>query len=177
MALVLLSLPTPALPEITRLVLSDDGTSLHFETTDGRTVTVDPLRDQVGFTQVRLSGDRKRLGWVAQFPNCCTSYPVPLQLAVSSENGSVVVFPASQAIFKWNFAKGSKAVVYRQEALHGSAVATYSLGRLKDGKILKTFVDVPGEAPGANPAAPPSWTAGASDKGPFSENQTAGKND
>lgn len=172
MALVLLSLPTPALPEITRLVLSDDGTSLHFETTDGKSIAVDPLRDQVGFNQVRLSEDRKRLGWVALFPNCCTSYPVPLKLAVSSENGSVVVFPASQAIFKWHFAKGSKAVVYRQEALHGPAVATYSMGSLKDGKILKTFVDAPAEAPGANPAGPPSWVAGASDEALLSENQT-----
>jgi hypothetical protein len=171
LALGLLCLSATAFAEITRYVLSDDGTALRYETSDGRTVAVKPLVDQVGFTQARLSADRKRLGWVALFPNCCTSYPAPLKLVITSENGSIVSFSGSQAIFKWNFAKGSKAVVYRQEALHGPAVATYSMGRLKDGKILKTFVDAPAEAPGANPAGPPPWVAGASDEALLSENQ------
>lgn len=163
--LSLWGLPGAAFAEITRYVLSDDGTALRYETSDGRTVAVEALVDQVGFAQARLSEDRKRLGWVALFPNCCTSYPVPLKLVVSSENGSMVSFSGSQAIFKWCFAKGSKAVVYRQEALHGPAFATYTLGRLKDGKIKKTFV-APPRGPWENAPAepPPDWTACASDQ-------------
>lgn len=165
LALGCLLLPATAFAEITRYVLSDDGTALRYETSDGRTVAVKPLVDQVGFTQARLSADRKRLGWVALFPNCCTSYPAPLKLVVSSENGSIVSFSGSQAIFKWCFARGSKAVVFRQEALHGPAFATYTLGRLKDGKIQKTFFTSPMEPSDTAPAAPPPpWTACASDQ-------------
>src|SRR4051794_28826060 len=48
-----------------------------------RHVIVPPLdSDQVAFEQPALSHDRRIAGWVASFKNCCTTYPLPLELVL-----------------------------------------------------------------------------------------------
>src|SRR5512139_1927932 len=37
---------------------------------------------QVAFKDIAISGDGTAVGWVAYYPNCCTSYPVPILLEV-----------------------------------------------------------------------------------------------
>jgi hypothetical protein len=40
-----------------------------------------PSKDsgQAGFEQVTMSADHRIVGWVALYPNCCTSYAIPAQ--------------------------------------------------------------------------------------------------
>src|SRR5262249_166278 len=38
--------------------------------------------DQVGFDKVAISPDGRVVGWLALYPNCCTSYPIPLALVL-----------------------------------------------------------------------------------------------
>jgi hypothetical protein len=49
-------------------------------TTAGR--TIEPIKDseQVGFAKPQISPDGGAVGWLAEYPNCRTSYPVPLKL-------------------------------------------------------------------------------------------------
>src|SRR5262245_16461538 len=58
----------------------DEGGALRILTSDGRTVVPSKEPEQVGFDKVAISPDGSAVGWLALFPNCCTSYPIPLKL-------------------------------------------------------------------------------------------------
>ncbi len=132
-----------AYADIESFSVSKDDKSLTYRSSAGHDRTQILIKDQVGFSQAQISRDRKHIGWVATFYTCCTSYAVPLELVVSSESGSLSAFAGGQGIFKWCFVPELDAVVFRQAALHGPAVETYTLGRIKDGKELETYVAPP----------------------------------
>jgi hypothetical protein len=39
-------------------------------------------KDQVGSTEWRIADDKKTVGWLADYENCCTSYPISLKLVI-----------------------------------------------------------------------------------------------
>jgi hypothetical protein len=39
-------------------------------------------KDQVGSRELRIADDKKTVGWLAEYENCCTSYAVPLKLVI-----------------------------------------------------------------------------------------------
>lgn len=129
-----------AVADIQSFSTSEDHKSLIYRTSSDNDYTPSLLEDQVEFSQIQISGDRKLIGWVATFQTCCASYPVPLKLVVSSESGSRSTFAGAQGLFKWCFVPELKAVAFRQEPLHGPTVETYTLARIEDGKELETYV-------------------------------------
>jgi hypothetical protein len=70
-------------------VLVDPSGDLHIVTREGRKIAPPKDSDQVGFDKAAISPDRLAIGWLALFPNCCTSYPIPLKLVVYSSGQSV----------------------------------------------------------------------------------------
>jgi hypothetical protein len=68
-------------------------------TNDG---VIRPSKDseQVAFDQVALSPDQRVVGWVALYPNCCTSYPIPLTLVLLRSDGSRAVISWARAVVR-----------------------------------------------------------------------------
>jgi hypothetical protein len=71
--------------------LGNDG-DLHIMTTNGREIVVAKSDDkrsvetqQVYFEKPVLSNDRRAVGSRAFYPNCCTSYEIPLALVVYAD--------------------------------------------------------------------------------------------
>jgi hypothetical protein len=64
--------------------------ALEIVTAAGRVIVPSPeperefIGKQVGFDAIQVAADQRAVGWVALFPNCCTSYPIPLALVVYS---------------------------------------------------------------------------------------------
>ena len=58
---------------------------LHIITASGSQIDPRKDSDQVAFDQVAISDDHRSVGWVAMYPNCCTSYPIPLELVVLTD--------------------------------------------------------------------------------------------
>ncbi len=83
LTLLLLAAPLASqTPETYDTAMVDASGRSHIRTTDRRQIHPPKDPDQVGFDKAAISSDRLAVGWLALFPNCCTSYPIPLKLVV-----------------------------------------------------------------------------------------------
>jgi hypothetical protein len=88
----------------------------------------------------RVSRDGKYAGWLALYPNCCTSYPVALRLVVLDESRHLHTFEGAKlAIFAWCFPENKHAVAYAQGVLHGSDYRHFELRRVSDEHLLAEY--------------------------------------
>jgi hypothetical protein len=99
-----------------------------------------PSKDsgQVGFEQVTLSADRRTVGWVALYPNCCTSYPIPLRLVLLRADGGRTVISNELPIWQWAFAADGRTVAIRQAPVHGAAPMFYEQRDIRTGRLVAT---------------------------------------
>jgi hypothetical protein len=154
-----------AVADITSYSLSEDEKQLLYRMGPQEKTDAPLQKDQVGYSQVQISGDRKHIGWVATFQTCCASYPVPLKLIVASEDGSSVTLEGTQGIFKWCFVAERSAVAFRQEPLHGATTETYTLAETKSGRTLETYLALPAETESPSAANElPKWASCASEQ-------------
>src|SRR5438093_751571 len=74
--------------------------------------------DQVALAQPATSQGGGAVGWLALYPNCCTSYPIPLKLMVLS-NGRVRTFTGNGLpVWRWAFQNDDTRVAFEQETVH-----------------------------------------------------------
>lgn len=145
-------------------VLASDGTGLVLTSSDGARFDAPRLPDQVAFDQPNVSPDGHYVGWLASFPNCCTSYPVPLALVVIDASKHVHTFEGSQlAISSWCFLPSSTAVAYAQGVLHGSDARLFELRSIADGRLISRYEYPHDEAKNMRARSlAPSWVRCAS---------------
>ena len=121
-------------------VLAGDGTALVLTSSDGARFDAPRLPEQVAFDQPRVSPNGRYVGWLASFPNCCTSYPVPLALVVIDASRHLHTFDGSKlAISSWCFLPSSAAVAYAQGVLHGSDARLFELRSISDGRLVARY--------------------------------------
>ena len=113
--------------------------------------------DQVAFEQVAMSADHRSVGWVALYPNCCTSYPIPLKLVLLRTDGGRTVISNDLPIWQWAFAADGENVVIRQAPVHGAAPMMYELRDIRTGRVIAT-AQSDSTTP---PTALPAWACGA----------------
>src|SRR5262249_1261925 len=78
--------------------------------------------EQVGIDKVQFSPGHDAIGWLALYPNCCTSYPIPLALVIFS-HGRTRTFLSNEVgtrvpIFLWRFEANGSQVAFEQETVH-----------------------------------------------------------
>jgi hypothetical protein len=156
---LIVSLPThiSGAQELYRDAVVDGSGQLRLTTTAGRVITPAKDSDQVGFDEVAISRDHRRVGWLALYPNCCTTYPTPLRLVVRTAGRDQVFNGNGLAIWQWAFVDRGKRVAYRQAPVHGSASEHYELYDLETGRLVSVFDMLPGAA------KLPRWAQGVSD--------------
>jgi hypothetical protein len=139
----------------------DANGNLSILTANGLTVTVRIEDDQASFSEPVLSSSITAVGAQEMFPNCCTSYDIPLQLIVYSA-GKVHRFTGvNLPIFLWAFADGGTRVAYGQEPVHFSCGTHYELRDIESERLIDA-VDIPkpcGQIPDPKPVRIPSWVA------------------
>ena len=95
------------------------------------------------------------------FPNCCTSYDVPLRLVVYAA-GKVHRFTGvNLPIFEWAFADGGTRVAYGQEPVPFGCATHYELRDIESERLIEA-VDIPqpcGQIPNPGPVTIPPWVA------------------
>ena len=162
--LVLLALASGVVIAETRYTgaeIANDGRSLVLRTRSGM-VVAPALPDQVAFSAPRMSPDGRYAGWLALFPNCCTSYPVPLSLVVMGPGRSLHRFEGSQATFAWCFAASGNEVVYRRSALHGPGPEYFERRRIQDGALLASH-EQPTDKINESESVLPQWAGCAAE--------------
>jgi len=92
---------------------------LHIVTADHRDIMPEKENEQDGFDTPAISEDHTTVGWLALYPHCCTSYPMPLALVIYS-NGTVVhTFGARFPVWQWRFETHGTQGAFAQETVHG----------------------------------------------------------
>jgi hypothetical protein len=140
-ALVLLLAPIVAFGNgYKNAIVSEDQASLVLTTSDGSQFAAPGFAEQVAFARPRISPDGRSVGWLALYPNCCTSYPIPLKLVVLDESKHLHTFEGIKlAIFNWCFLPGSNAVAYSQTVVHGSNFQHFERRAIVDGRLLGAY--------------------------------------
>lgn len=96
------STSSPQAETHTRATVDKSG-QIHISTQNGSEIAPKKKWDQVGFDQVKISPDGHTARWVRLFPNCCTSFPIPLGLTTYS-SGKMHEFSGSGLrIGRWYF--------------------------------------------------------------------------
>ena len=94
---------------------------------------------QVGYDDVRISADGHAVGWLALFPNCCTSYPIPLALVVLSNGVKRSYAGVGLPVWRWAFQADGKRVAFQQETVHGGFGVHYELRDVASGRLVASF--------------------------------------
>ena len=103
-------------------------------------------RDQVRFDAATISDDGTTVGWLALYPNCCTSYPIPLALVIYRNGKIIRRFDGNgMAIWVWQFEAGGRQVAFEQETVHGHAGVHYELRDIDSGSLLAEYDGDPAE--------------------------------
>ena len=136
----------------------DDKGALSIVTPGSGTIKPVKEREQVSFANPQITPGGDAVGWLAAFPNCCTSYPIPLKLMILT-NGRTRSFTGSGLpIWQWMFQDGGKQVAFRQETVHGGLGVHYELRDLASGRLVASYD--PPVGPDNVPAVPqnvPEW--------------------
>jgi hypothetical protein len=145
--------------------LGGDG-SLIITTAGGKTITIPREGEQSSFSPPVMSSSRAAVGAQALFPNCCTSYDIPLELVIY-RNGSVRRFRGiGLPIFKWHFADAGGRVAFGQEPVHFGCEIHYELREIDSGRLLDS-ADIPqacGQIPNPRPLKIPKWVSDLASK-------------
>lgn len=159
--LALVALPACAEVRYRAVELQQDGSRLRLTTTEG-TVAWAPLDragapdPQSGFAEPRIAADRRTVGWLALYPGCCQSYPIPLALVVYRDGRVLRSFTgAGMPVWHWNFIDGGLQVAFVQRPTHGAAPDHYELRDIASGRLLAELDHDDGDA-----APLPAWARG-----------------
>jgi|SRR5215471_19363162 len=141
----------------------DRNGALAIRKADGRTVAVYKRRDQTTFDKPRLSPDRTAVAAQAMYPNCCTSYDIPLRLVVY-EDGREHWFRSGEGlpIFWWRFEDGGRRVAYGSSTVHSGCGTNYELRDVRSETLIDSVL-VPEDfvscswPPGAKAVRIPAW--------------------
>ena len=117
----------------------DEAGALRILTSDGRAIVQPKESGQVGFDKVAISADGGSVGWLALFPNCCTSYPIPLKLVVYSAGRLRAFTGSGLPVWRWLFTGGGKQVAFAQETVHGGLGVHYELRDIASGRRVSEW--------------------------------------
>ena len=117
----------------------NDSGQLCIVTRGGRKIITEKDTEQVGFEKIVISEDGHSVGWLADYPNITTSYPIPLALIIYSD-GILHEFRGNElAIWKWQFYSDSKQVAYKQATVHGNWGIYYELRDITTERMVDSY--------------------------------------
>lgn len=122
-----------------QLLLDGSGGVLTITTDHGAIKAPFTYLDQVGFSHVKISANKKLIGWTVEAKTFSNSYSLPLSLIIF-ENGKVIrKINVDSTIPDWNFEKQDTAVVIKDETAHFVTGISYELYSISSGKLLQRF--------------------------------------
>jgi hypothetical protein len=128
---------------------------VHIVTRVGKDIGIPKEKDQVRCDSPRVADDQQTAGWLVDYENCCTSYPVPLTLVVYRSGRIIRRIQPGWMIFDWRFVEGAKKVALSSGTVHGMTFRSLSLYDARTGRRLDQWE-------GSFEEAPPLWARGLS---------------
>jgi hypothetical protein len=113
---------------------------LRIRTTDGRVLTPPKEGGQVGFSRAAVSPDNRAVAWLTLYPNCCTSYPLPMNLLMYTGGAGVTRMAGNGLpIWRWCFLAEGKQVAFEQETVHGHLGVHYELHDVTTSSLVADY--------------------------------------
>jgi hypothetical protein len=125
-------------PVFVERAYSDSKGDVHIVYRDGDR-TVPKEKDQVDTSSIKVADNRKTVGWTVRFDNCCTSYPIPLVIAIYKDGKVRQRLHSGLMIYDWNFVEGGKQVAFCSGTVHGNFPTNCELHDAVNGRLLTTF--------------------------------------
>jgi hypothetical protein len=126
---------------------------------NGHEVIITTEKGQVSVEPPVIAQDRRTVGWLVNFSNCCTSYPIPMSIVVYRGGSILRRIANGRAIFRWQFMKKGEQIAYLSDTVHGNLDPECRLVNVDSGRTIHKWSRGDG--------ALPSWaTAFAQDVGP-----------
>jgi hypothetical protein len=100
---------------------------------------------QVAFEDIAISRDGTAVGWAAYYPNCCTSYPIPIRIEVYKADTRHSFNPAI-APWHWCFVDGSASVAAISTTVHGPQNEVIELWDVSTGTKRGEFTWMDGQS-------------------------------
>jgi hypothetical protein len=117
----------------------DSNGQLRIITSSRREIAPRKDGDQLSFDKVAISADHQSVGWLALYPNCCTSYPIPLKLVVLTRGTERTFTGNGLPVWEWSFSSDGKRVALRQAPVHGVAGLHFELRDIQSGRRMRSF--------------------------------------
>lgn len=109
--------------------------------------------NQEGITDVKVASGKRTVGWAETFDNCCTSYSIPLVLAIYRSGRTILEIREGQMIWFWMFRDGGKQIAAVWGPTHGPEVGDYQLYDTQTGRLISEAFGNPATQ-SLNPDAP-----------------------
>jgi hypothetical protein len=129
---------------IARVYIDSEGV-LHLVDAAGHDTKASKEKDQVAFSSPQVAGDNQTVGWLAEFPNCCTSYPIPLALVIYRDGKIIQQLQPGMMIVDWRFRTEGKQVAFCTNTVHGNSAPHCELHDVNSAKLLEQFDGNTGE--------------------------------
>ena len=153
---MLVSTASATAPETYVQTELDSNGQLHILTKRHREIVPTKAPEQVGFEDIRISPDGRAVGWLALYPDCCTSDTIPLKLVVYV-SGKLTTFTGSGLpVWRWCFQGEGAQVAFEQETVHGGTNIHYELRDVATGKLVAQYDP---DSDWEMTAKPPRWVA------------------
>jgi hypothetical protein len=127
-------------------VYIDSEGALHLVDAAGHDAKASREKDQVAFSSPQIAGDSQTVGWLAEFPNCCTSYPIPLTLVIYRDGKIIQQLKPGMMIVDWRFWAEGKQVAFCTNTVHGDFAPRCELRDVKSANLLEQFDGNTGES-------------------------------
>lgn len=111
-----------------------------------------PGSNQQSVEPVQVASDGRTVAWLVNFGNCCTSYPIPLEIVVYRDGRiirRVTAIDGPPTIWDWHFVAGGKQLALYADTLHGTQQPACELHDVSSGKLIEQWT---GKADAPHPA-------------------------
>jgi len=119
-------------------VVTHDAGVVHVVDSSGKDVVPPKEKDQVSCSDAKVSPDKQTAGWLVDYENCCTSYPIPLTLVLYRDGKVIQHLAPGQMIYDWHFWKNDEVAV-SDGPTHNPSGPQIHLYNIRTGKLLKEW--------------------------------------
>ncbi len=126
---------------------------------NGETISAPKLTEQVGFEDVKISANGRRIGWLVLMDTGGQSYPVPMKLVVFRDDKIELVVSEGTCLGGLTFLDKGAEVAYSVETCHFSTGEDAELRDTQYGGVLSKYAlkRVDGDIPPDSLRRAPAW--------------------
>ena len=136
--------PAPAVRPLHHATRESDG-AIRMAFADGTSIRVAPEAAEEGsaepavYSEPRIAGDRRTVGWLIEYPNCCTSYPVPLVLVIYRDARPLLRLRDGLMMYHWYFLDDGREVVFHADTVHFTRAPHAVRVETATGRVFERF--------------------------------------